>query len=72
MIESTFYLSDSKTLNKAMSLTGLALDELESAVGRFKKDHWRWPGELKGEVVIRLDGKILIRHHFSKKVLWRQ
>jgi hypothetical protein len=71
MIYSAFYLSDEERLEEALSYTGLAIDELESIVGRFHKNHWRWPGKLKGELMMFIDGEARIRHHFNKKVLWR-
>lgn len=55
---------------QAQSDTGLASDELESIVGRFKRGHER-QGHLKGEVLIYANGDVLIRHHFTKKTLWR-
>ena len=71
MISETFYLSDSQAAERAVKATWLALDELESIVGRFKETHPRWPGQLRGEMVFLLDENIQIRHHFSKKVLWK-
>ena len=70
MFEESFYLSDEKNVKKVLRLTGLAEDELESIVGRFKSDHWRWPNQMKGEVVVKLTGEVKIRHHFTKKVIW--
>lgn len=70
MIESTFYLSEPSNVDTVLHITGLAIDELEGIVGRFKEDHWRWPGQLKGEVVLYVSGKVRIRHHFNKKKLW--
>ena len=72
MIIDSFYLSDPSNVDKAIELTDLALDELESIVGRFRKDHYRWPGQLRGEVIVMLDGDAEIRHHFTKKVIWRK
>lgn len=69
-IDETFYLSDPDNISRALELTGLAPDELEAVVGRFKPDHGRFPGLLKGEVVVYLNGNIVIRHHFTKKRLW--
>lgn len=71
MITQTFYLSHPDNAGLVLELTGLAEDELESIVGRFPSDHWRWPSELKGEAVVYANGNIRIRHHFTKKVLWR-
>lgn len=49
--------------------TGLAADELEIIVGRFRKDHQR-AGHLKGELLKYADGSVVIRQHFTKKKLW--
>ncbi len=65
------YLSDPKNIETALELTELAQDELEYLVGRFKPDHHRWPGQLKGEVVVGIKS-IKIRHHFTKKTLWER
>lgn len=70
MIDFTFYLSDDKMVDQALELTGLAMDELESIVGRFRQDHLNWPGQLRGEAVVYVSGKVKIRHHFTKKALW--
>jgi hypothetical protein len=66
----SFYLSSDEQASRALSLTGLALDELESIVGRFSKAHHQWPRMLKGKVIVKHDGTVEIRHHFSKKLLW--
>lgn len=71
MIETTAYLSDPKQVDCVLSATGLSIDELESIVGRFKEDHWRWPNQLKGEVIFYVDGTVRIRHHFTKKTMWK-
>lgn len=65
------YLSEEKNLKYIMDATELSLDEIETIVGRFKKDHYRFAGKLKGEYVEKLDGTKMIVHHFTKKVLWR-
>jgi hypothetical protein len=65
------YLSDDSNVRTLLQEAGLALDELEVVVGRFPLDHHNWPGKLKGEVVYKMSGEIIIRHHFTKKVLWR-
>lgn len=67
-----FYLSDSRLAEKFMADHELALDELEAIVGRFKVDHWRFAGKLRGEVCFGKDGKARIRHHFNKKLLWKE
>jgi hypothetical protein len=69
MITNQFYLSDENNLELALELTGLALDEIEEVVGRFAKISHR-AGQLRGEVVEFSNGKVVIRHHFSKKELW--
>lgn len=55
---------------QAQSDTGLAVDELESIVGRFRRGH-KFQGHLRGQVYIYVDGGIEIRHHFNKKILWK-
>jgi hypothetical protein len=66
----SFYLSDNNNLAKAMELTDLSLDELELIVGRFSKNSWRYK-QLRGEVIVDKKG-VAIRHHFTKKILWRR
>ena len=65
----SFYLSDSKNITKALELTGLALDELEKLVGYFNKNSHR-AGKMRGELICDWNG-VIIRHHFTKKVLWK-
>lgn len=65
----SFYLTDSRNIDKALELTGLSLDELEKIVGRFKISHYKYPKKLKGEVIELYDGTYKIRHHFTKKIL---
>lgn len=67
MIEFTHYLSNS--IQPALEITELSEDEIESIVGRFTKTSSRY-GQLRGELVKYFDGKVIIRHHFTKKVLW--
>lgn len=69
MINKSFYLSDENDLTRATNLTGLSEDEIEAIVGRFSKISAR-AGKLRGKVEELLDGRVLIRHHFNKKVLW--
>jgi hypothetical protein len=71
MIINNFYLSDTKNIERALRITNLAIDELESIVGRFNKNSHR-SGLLRGEVVKTIDNEVFIRHHFTKKVLWRK
>lgn len=68
MVLESFYLSDPNNLPRTLALTGLAQDELEEIVGYFGKQSWRH-GQMRGEVVVKLDS-IVIRHHFTKKLLW--
>ena len=70
MIEDKFYLSDKDGMNRAIWYTNLSEDEVEMIVGRFKK-HSHRAGKLRGEVVVYITGEVVIRHHFTKKVLWR-
>lgn len=65
------YLSDKNNLQYVLNATGLALDELESIVGRFRADHHAWPNQLKGEFIEDWEGNMKIVHHFTKKVLWK-
>lgn len=69
MIETQFYLSDNSVLNYACDLTGLSQDEIEYIVGRFTKRS-RWAGQLKGKVVVYVDGTVSIRSSFGNKLLW--
>lgn len=69
MIEQSFYLSEHSNMPLAEELTELSQDEIESIVGRFAK-HSSRAGQLRGEVVQYINGRIVIRHHFTKKILW--
>ena len=66
-IADSFFCSNDES--RASEVTGLAPDELETLLGRFKANSYR-AGKMRGEVVILLDESIFIRHHFSKKILW--
>lgn len=68
MIIETYYINTAPI--RAQRDTDLAADELESIVGRFPSYH-DLQGHLRGEVVIYADGSIKIRHHFTKKILWK-
>lgn len=68
-IKDIFYLSEKTNIQKALKITNLSLDELELIVGRFNKNSTR-SGQLRGEIVQKLDDSITIRHHFTKKILW--
>lgn len=74
MVISEYYLSNPSNIETAMYDTGLALDELESLVGRFT-GRSQWSGQIRGKVVVRLNKKgviVEIRHHFNtNKVYWR-
>lgn len=70
MIVNSFYLSDDQNVKLLSDRLELSHDEIEAIVGRFRDDHWRFAGQLKGEVVEYSSGKIVIRHHFTKKKLW--
>lgn len=65
------YLSDQDSLMEAQKLTGLALDEIESVVGRFGKQS-KWSGQLRGKLVVRDDGTVQIRASFGNKLLWEK
>ena len=71
MIEQQFYLTEPGMEDYLSELTELSFDEIEQLVGRFRQDHWRWPGKLKGEVLVYSSGKIRLRHHFTKKKIWQ-
>lgn len=71
IISDTFYLSNEENIDQALDITDLCLDEIETIVGRFTKTSNR-SGQLRGEVVEYVDGKVIIRHHFTKKVLWEK
>lgn len=63
-----FYLSDENNIEKALELTELSYDELESLVGFFKAHSIR-AGQMRGEVLESADGNVIVRHHFNKKML---
>jgi hypothetical protein len=65
----SYYLSDASNLQKALDVTNLAIDELESIVGYFAAHSMR-SGQMRGEVLVKPD-TVIIRHHFTKKVLWK-
>lgn len=69
IIES-YYLSDPENACRASHELGLTEDELEQIVGRFTRQSHRH-GALRGEVCERLNGERFIRHHFTKKIIWR-
>lgn len=69
MIEKTMYLSEDSSLEPTIELTELSKDEIESLVGRFRSNSTR-AGQLRGEVYVYSNGKIEIRHHFTKQLIW--
>lgn len=69
MIIESFYLSSSKGLKRACQVTDLSKEEIIEIVGKFGKNSHRY-GQVKGEVVVYSDGSVVIRHHFTKKILW--
>lgn len=71
MITEAFYLSNNNSVDRLMSITDLSKDEIEQIVGRFKS-HSQRAGQLRGEVIVFVDDSVAIRHHFTKKILWRQ
>lgn len=62
-----FYINEDE--EKACEVTGLALDEIESVVGRFGPHSIR-KGLLRGKIVMLTDGRIQIRKCFGNKLLW--
>lgn len=69
MIKESFYLSDESNLERALELTGLSLDELSGITGKFNKNSGR-AGQMRGEIIVKFTGEVIVRHHFTKKVLW--
>lgn len=67
MVIEEFYINQDP--KKAMEVTGLAPDELLGLVGKFRKGHFR-EGMLRGKLEVMASGKVVIRHHLTKKVLW--
>ena len=61
-----FYINENPDL--ACDLTGLAIDELESVVGKFAS-HSARKGLLRGKVVVT-DTQVQIRKCFGNKLLW--
>lgn len=62
-----FYINENEEL--ACELTGLAIDEIETVVGRFGPQSHR-KGLLRGKVVVKEDGTVQIRKCFGDKLLW--
>lgn len=69
MVINSYYLSTEENAEKLQEDTELSMDEIEAIVGRFPK-HSHRAGELRGEVIEKVDGEIIIRHHFTKRILW--
>lgn len=63
----SFYINEDE--DRACEVTGLALDEIESVVGRFGPQSSR-KGLLRGKVVFTDDGRVQIRKCFGNKLLW--
>jgi hypothetical protein len=68
MIKDKFYINEN--IDKACEVTGLALDEIESVVGRFC-NHSTRKGLLRGKVIVYSSGVVEIRKCFGNKLLWR-
>lgn len=64
-----FYINENEA--KACKITDLALDEIESIVGRFGPQSSR-KGMLRGKIVIAMDGSVQIRKCFGNKLLWEK
>ncbi len=71
IIEQMFYLSDESKLDYASDITGLSKCEIEEIVGRFKP-HSSRAGQLRGKVVVYIDGNVSIRKSFGNKLLWKK
>lgn len=63
-----FYINTD--IDRALECTGLALDELEAVVGRFAP-HSHRAGQLRGKIVVHLDGSVEVRKSFGNALLWR-
>lgn len=62
-----FYINEDE--DRACAVTGLALDEIETVVGRFGPQSSR-KGLLRGKIVITEDGQVQIRACFGNRLLW--
>ena len=69
MIKTQFYINQNRGL--ATELTDLALDEIETLVGRFAP-HSQRAGQLRGKVVAYISGLVEIRTSFGNKLIWRK
>lgn len=67
-VKSVFYINENEAL--ACELTGLALDEIETVVGRFGPNSHR-KGMLRGKIVVLTNGRVQIRKCFGSKLLWQ-
>ena len=68
MIVENYYLSEHA--EQVCEITELSMDELETMVGRFNKNSHR-AGKLRGELIIKINGDMIIRHHFNtSKKYW--
>lgn len=70
MINAVSFFYINANVDRALELTGLALDELEVIVGRFAK-HSHRANLLRGKIVITQYGKVQVRKCFGNKLLWQ-
>lgn len=70
IIIKSLYLSNPKNIQIVSRLTDISEDELVEMVGIFNKNSHR-AGQVRGEFIELVDGSYAIRHHFTKKILWR-
>lgn len=70
MIVDSYYLSQPGMLKKTTEITELSEDEIIYMVGKFTKRSHR-AGKYRGEVLITVKDEVIIRHHFTKKIIWR-
>ena len=66
-----FYLTEPGAAERLTELTGLDPAEIANIVGRFRADHFRFAGLLRGQVRVYLSGDVEIVHHFKKTTLLR-
>lgn len=71
VVDYTFYLSEPSNIPKALELCELSYDEVKQIVGVFTKRS-QWANQLRGEVCVGFEDDVIIRHHFTKKILWRK
>lgn len=68
IIIDSYYLTDESRIDETLDLLSISHEELEDLVGRFAKSHHKFPGALKGQVMVYEDGAKLV-HHFHKKLI---